>query len=291
MQMKSGIRTRLVQCLLLCLLTLLWRNPAFAEDGLQLYDISDRKVVALENVLHRLIAKRIILVGERHTDPANHKAQLQIIKAISETGLPVAVGLEMFRADSQDALDRWVAGKTTEEDFQKAFYDNWGFQWSLYRDIFHHARDKKIPLVGLNLPRAITQKVARQGFNSLSPEQKGTLPFVECVVDPEYMDFIRRAYGSHSHGQTNFNYFCEAQLVWDKAMASRALHFLNAHPAFMMVILAGTGHVWKKAIPEQIRRESSFGYSVILPEVPGDIDSKRVTPEDADYLVMGISNK
>jgi len=289
--MKTSNTKCTVKCLLLCLLTLFSRSPVFADDALQLYDLSDRKVVALASILHRLTAKRIILVGENHTDSAHHKAQLQVIRSISETGLPVAIGLEMFRADSQDALDRWVAGEKRSEDFEKAFYENWGFNWTLYRDIFHYARDKKIFLVGLNLPRAITQQVARQGFNSLSPEQKGTLPFVTCVVDPEYMDFIKRAYGGHSHGQMNFSYFCEAQLVWDKAMATRALEFLNARPEFMLVILAGTGHAWKKAMPEQIRQQSTFGYTVILPEVPGEIDTKRVTSDDADYLMLGVSDK
>jgi uncharacterized iron-regulated protein len=280
--------TLILKCLLLCLLILLSRNPVLAGDPLQLYDITTRKVVALENILYRLTTKRIVLVGEHHGDPTHHKAQLQIIKSIAETGLRIAVGLEMFRADSQDVLDLWIAGKMEDEDFQKAFYDNWGFSWTLYRDIFHYARDKKIPMVGLNVPRAITQQVARQGFKSLSPAQKGTLPFVECIVDPEYMEFVKRAHGSHTHGKMNFNYFCEAQLVWDKAMAARAHEFLNAHPGFMMIILAGTGHAWKKAIPEQMRQQSTSGYVVILPEVPGEIDAERVTLEDADYL---FSNK
>jgi uncharacterized iron-regulated protein len=157
--------------------------------------------------------------------------------------------------------------------------------------IFKFAREVKIPMVGLNVPRTVTQQVARKGFDSLSPEQKGTLPFVECVVDPEYMEFVKRAHGSGAHAQMNFNYFCEAQLVWDMAMAIHALEFLNAHPGFMMVILAGTAHAWKKAIPKQIRQRSSFDYAVILPEVPREIDTHRVRLDDADYLMLGISDK
>jgi len=105
------------------------------------------------------------------------------------------------------------------------------------------------------------------------------------------MEFVKRAHGSHAHGGMNFDYFCEAQLVWDKAMAIHALEFLNSHPGYRMVILTGTGHAWKKAIPEQIRQRSPFGYTVILPEVPGAIDRARVSLDDADYLILGVSRE
>jgi len=283
MRKGSNSMKHIVGSLLLCALILIAESPALC-GSLKLYDISEREMVTLESVLPRLTAGRIVLIGEHHATAAHHEAQLEIIREIAETGLPLAIGLEMFRADSQDVLDRWIEGKTAVEDLRKAFSDNWGFSWTLYDDIFHYARDKKIPMVGLNISRAITRQVAREGFNSLSPEQKGTLPFVECIVDPEYMEFIKRAHGSHAHGKTNFNFFCEAQLVWDKAMAGRALEFLNTRPGFMMIILAGTGHVWKKAMPEQIRKQSTFGNTVILPQVPGEIDAERATLEDADFL-------
>jgi uncharacterized iron-regulated protein len=189
-----------------------------------------------------------------------------------------------------------------EDAFQKAFHDNWGFSWTLYRDIFHHARDRGIPMIGLNVPRKITQQVARKGFDSLSQEEKKTLPFVECVLDPEYMEFVKRAYGAHGHGQMNFNYFCEAQLVWDKVMAVHTLEFLKSRPGFTVVILAGTGHAWKRGIPEQLRRQWSSQYeagsglkrsaiecTVILPEVPGATEKEEVTLDDADYLILGLS--
>lgn len=287
---RSNIK-RMARFLLLCMLILFAKGPALAEEPMQLYDIANREVKTLKSILYRLTASRIVLVGEHHDQAGHHRAQLQIIQSIAETNLSVAIGLEMFSRKSQEVLDGWIAGKIDERTFQKAYDDNWGFAWTLYRDIFHYARDKKIPLVGLNVPRALTRQVAREGFNSLSPQQKENLPFVECVVDREYMEFVKRAHGAHAHGKMNFNYFCEAQLVWDKAMAFHALEFLNSHPGFMMVLLTGTGHAWKKAIPEQLMRQSSVVYIVILPEVPGAIERDRVTLDDADYLILGISDR
>jgi uncharacterized iron-regulated protein len=258
---------------------------------MRLLDLAKKKETTLADALPELQKKRILLVGEQHDQKGHHAAQLEIIKALHKSGMPVTVGLEMFRANSQDALDQWVAGRFSEKEFQKTYYDNWGFPWELYSKIFEFAREAKIPLVGLNVPRAVTQQVARGGFRSLSEEQRANLPFVECRVDPEYMDFIRRAYGAHGHGQMNFTNFCEAQLVWDKAMALHAVGYVKNHPERILVLLAGIGHAWRKGIPERIEERASIPHAVLLPEIPDHLDKDSVTIEDADYLMLGVSDK
>ncbi len=258
---------------------------------MRLYDVAKKKELKLSEALAGLQEKRIVLVGEQHDQKGHHEAQLEVIKALHRSGTPVAVGLEMFRTNSQDALDQWVAGRLSEKEFQKIYYDNWGFPWALYSRIFEFAREAKVPLVGLNVPRAVTQQVARGGFRSLSEEQRANLPFVECRVDPEYMDFIRRAYGAHGHGQMNFTNFCEAQLVWDKAMALHAVAYGKTHPERTLILLAGIGHAWKKGIPERIEERASIPHAVLLPEIPDHLDKDSVTLEDADYLMLGVSNE
>lgn len=164
-------------------------------------------------------------------------------------------------------------------------YDhNWNFPWALYCMIFEYAREKRIPLVGLNVPRDVTRQVALEGFQSLSRKDKARIPSVTCRVDREYMDFIKRAYGAHAHGQLNFTYFCEAQLVWDKAMAIHALDYLEAHPNASMVLLAGTGHAWKRGIPEQMRQLSELTYTVVLPQISGRIEPRTVHVNDTDSI-------
>jgi uncharacterized iron-regulated protein len=51
-------------------------------------------------------------VGEQHDNPAHSRAQLAIIKSLRQSGAKVALGLEMFRRESQEQLDRWAAGET-----------------------------------------------------------------------------------------------------------------------------------------------------------------------------------
>jgi uncharacterized iron-regulated protein len=99
------------------------------------------------------------------------------------------------------------------------------------------------------------------------------------------MDFIRRSFGAHGHGQGNFTHFCEAQLVWDTAMAFNVLQFLEKNPKYTVVVLAGNGHAWKPGIPDQARLQSrDVSYRVILPEIPDRLGPNDVSIRDADYL-------
>jgi len=249
--------------------------------------MDDRSVVSFDEVVEDLRTVRLIFIGELHDNEAHHRAQLQIIEALRNAGVPVAVALEMFRSGSQPELDRWTEGEMSERDFLEVFNANWSM-WPVYREIFLHARHHNIPMVGLNIPRSITQQVAEGGFASLPPEQAGSLLPVRCDVDEKYQDFIRLTLGGHGHNGANFYNFCEAQLLWDGVMAHTLLEYLKTHPGMTVVVLAGSGHSWKHGIPEQVRRQSDLDFRVLLPAVRGRIDPDMVGKEEADYLMLGL---
>ena len=258
------------------------------KESYHLFDLARKKEISLSEAVSDLKKSRVVLVGEHHSNIAHHRAQLAVIRALKEAGLDVAVGLEMFRRESQPALDRWVSGEIDVPSFEKIYYDNWNFPWDAYRMIFEYARDQKIPMIGLNVPREITRKVSRDGFKSLSPEQKGQLAEVSCVVDQKYMNYIRQAFGGHGHGQLNFIYFCEAQMVWDTALAVYTLNYLKKHPGSIVVVLTGVGHAQKGAVPRQIEMRSKLPYSVILPKVDDGIDSETISLKETDYLMLNL---
>jgi uncharacterized iron-regulated protein len=261
-------------------------GPAAADEAQPVYDLHAGRRTTLGDVVPELLKSRIVIVGEQHTDERHHRAQLRVIRALHEAGARLAVGLEMFRKDSQDALDRWVSGGIRPAEFEKVFHDNWGYPWPAYQPIFEYARAARIPMIGLNVPRDITRQVARGGFQSLTPEQRGQLPDVACRIDEEYMRYIREVYGAHAHGNMNFTFFCEAQMVWDSAMAVHALEYLHAHPDAVVVALTGVGHAQKGAVPRQIRLRSETPVAVLLPEVPGSIEPLTTDRRDADFLLM-----
>lgn len=252
--------------------------------------VDDGRMVPFERMARDLKKANIVFVGEVHDVPEHHRLELDIIRALHESGAPLVIGLEMFKADSQGALDAWIGGKSTLEQFLPVYYDNWREPWPLYRDILLYAREHRIPAIGLNIPDDIAETVSRKGFAFLSDEQKKRLPpGISCTLDQTYMDFIKRAYAGHpgeGKGDRQFIRFCEAQMVWDKTMAWRIVEYLKKNPRRTAVVLAGVGHAWKRGIPGQVAKLSKLTYSVVMPEVPDQIELKTVTLHDADFVVL-----
>lgn len=251
------------------------------------YDLNQQKHVSLEEIIADLQSAQVVYIGESHDRAAHHRAQLQLIRALHQAGDSLAIGLEMFREDGQADLDRWIQGEVVEEEFKKIFAEHWS-NWSLYRDIFIYARNEKIPLVGLNIPRKLVNQVALAGFASLTPEQKAKLPLASCNVSPEYRAFIRRTLHGHPHGDKAFEHFCEAQILWDAGMAVNLEEYLLDNPQRTVVVLAGSGHAWKHGMPEQLLRRGDYRSRVLLPETPGTLDLSNASADESDYLMQGL---
>jgi uncharacterized iron-regulated protein len=141
-------------------------------------------------------------------------------------------------------------------------------------------------MVGLNVSRGITRQVAQEGFSSLSETQREELDGGSCNVTREYRDFIRSAFGAHGHGSMDFIRFCEAQLVWDTAMAINAVNHLEQHPDRMMVLLARSGHARKLGISYQVKSRSPILTTVLLPRTPDIFGPDSLTTADADFIIM-----
>ena len=281
MIMRFGVQT-------LLLLSLFIPGSILQAADINMWDVAGKAEISLEHAAGKLPSPGIVYVGEFHDNAAHHAAQLAVIQSLDKRGRPIAVGLEMFQHIEQSILNAWVAQALSEEEMRRAFARNWSNDWYLYRDIFMYCRERNIPMVGLNVPRSITRKVARNGFASLTPEETGKLPPIVCRVDREYEEFLRRVLGGHGT-DSGFRRFCEAQLVWDTAMAIYALEYLKNHPAHTVVVLCGMIHAWKKAAPEQAARENAdVEQAVIQPSVKGRWTPQSVSEEDADYLILGM---
>jgi len=279
------LRSKVQTLLLLFLLT---PSATLLAADITLWDVAGKAEISLEQAAGALPSPGIVYVGEFHDNAAHHAAQLAVIQSLDNRKRPLAVGLEMFQHIEQSILDAWVARALSETEMRRAFARNWSEDWHLYKDIFLYCRDRSIPMIGLNVPRSITRKVARNGFESLTQEEIGKLPPIVCRVDREYEEFLRRVLGSHG-SKSDFRRFCEAQLVWDTAMAIYALEYLKNHPERTVVVLCGMIHAWKKASPEQAARENAnVEQAIIQPAVTGRWTPENVSKKDADYLILGL---
>lgn len=263
------------------------KMQAHAED-ISLFRVSDRTIVSYEEMIRDVREANLIFVGELHDNESHHKSQLDLITGLNRLKIPIAVGLEMFAAKSQNELDRWVNGDISIDNFIKAYYKNWNVPWVFNNAIFLYLRNNKIPAIGLNIPKEVSEKIDRFGFSSLSiKEVEEYFPRVVCNVEEKYLDYIKRAYRAHENSKMQFSHFCEAQLLRDKTMAWNITEFLRKNPSKTIIVFMGASHAWKRGVPEQTRNLfKELRYRVILPRLPGNIEPDNITTEDADYILL-----
>lgn len=255
------------------------------SDFPKIIKVSNYESISIKQFIDELSQSQVILVGEQHSELTHHRFQLFIIEELYKRGYKIAIGIEMFKAKNQNVLDAWVNGYIDEISFIKSFYDNWGSNWKLYGDIFKFAKEKKIPLVGLNVPMEITKKVGRYGFQSLTKEELENLPpNVTCQIDKTYMDLLRKVFGHKGESDKNFANFCEAQVLWDQTMAYYINRYLNKNKEYKMVVLAGTIHAWKYGIPKQLNKFGSYRILTVIQDNP--LQDKDISIEETDYFVI-----
>ena len=248
--------------------------------------VKDGKLIGYGRLAEELKGIDLIFVGENHDNAAHHAAQLRIIDELHWREVPLALGLEMFPARAQPELDAWLAGRLSDTIFKSLYWKTWHMPWELYETIFLRARVWKIPLVGINVPRWVVQKVFRNGFTSLTPEERQELPSeVTCRIDPGYREFIRRSFGTHAKNGGEFERFCEAMMLWTKGMAGNLANYLDSRPGRQVVVLTGASHALRMGIPEQITLESRYTIRIVLPELKG-LTRETVTLNEADYLIL-----
>jgi len=68
--------------------------------------------VSFKELMDDLSGVQVIYIGEKHTDPAHHNIQLNIIKDLLKKHPKLVVGMEAFAYPYQKQLDMW-SGKNT----------------------------------------------------------------------------------------------------------------------------------------------------------------------------------
>lgn len=242
-----------------------------SEDtpGVEIPGITD-----MYGVIEKASGKDIIYVGEVHDRFEHHRVQLQVIMELYKKHKRIAIGMEMFQKPFQQALDDYIAGRTDEKTFLKKseYFKRWGFDYNLYREILLFAREFKIPVIALNIQKEIVSKVSRNGLQTLTDAELKELPEYLDLSDSKYHERLRGFFDRHSHAdKMSFDFFYEAQILWDESMAHNLDEFIKKNPGYKVVVLAGEGHMmFGSGIPKRTFELNKRDYAVILNA--GDIE-------------------
>lgn len=204
----------------------------------------------------------VVCLGEAHDAPRDHFAELAISEGLERrariSGKALGVGFEMFQTSSAAALYAYGLGHLDDAGLRKRtqYDDRWGYPYAYYRPVLSLGRAYGLPLKALNASRELTHAVAENGLDSLSPRLRRQLPAELDLDDREHRESFERAMADHPHGEgMNMDNFYAAQVVWDETMADNAATWVSKRaPLRQLLILAGSAHCQRTAIPERIER-------------------------------------
>lgn len=249
--------------------------------------VQPHKMTGLNDVIKSIIENPVVYVGEGHTMYEDHKIQLDVIRALKESGAKFAIGMEMFQRPYQKPLDEYIKGNTDEKVFLKdsEYFKRWKFNYHLYREIIDYARANNIHIIALNQKSETIKKISSGGLDALSAEERAEIPPYLDMSDADYKRRLRRIFGEHSNrgaGGRDFENFYLSQIVWDETMAMSVNDYIKANPGNKVVVLAGKGHVeYGSGIPKRLKRLNGLNYGVIV-----SADGPEIEPGVADFVLF-----
>lgn len=237
----------------------------------------------LSDVLANLVDDRIVFVGETHNRFDHHLVQLETLKFLHRRYGDVAVGVEWFQFPAQPHLNAYIAGTITEAQMleRTAYFERWRFDYRLVRPIIQYARDNGIPIVALNAPEELTQKIGTEGLESLSATERAQLPTDYSAPGETYTQRVREAFGMHPVEGRSFDNFLAVMQTWDETMAARAAAYMAEHPGRRMAVFAGSGHVmYGDGIPDRLMQRTGIRGTRLL------VGPEHAGHNAADFVVL-----
>lgn len=121
---------------------------------------------SLHEMHEALRQSRIVLYGDFHTLRQSQRGLLRLMRSYAERQRTrkIVLALEMFKAIDQDHLDAYVGGALDEQEFLRSIdYDaEWGFPWQNFKMILDFARQRKLPVIGINTDNGGRDGLARR---------------------------------------------------------------------------------------------------------------------------------
>ncbi len=229
----------------------LWSVAKGAPEGL--YSSSTGQPLALEEALKSVKPGSVILIGENHGFLTHQNQQLEVLSALRHLGFRVSVGLEFFPYTHQDEVNFYREGRLQEVDLLSLI--GWGgIDYAFYRPqaLFPNwAAGEKT--WALNAPKFLTSKVAKEGLEALTADERGLLPLDFALGRASYKKRFAESVPHPLPPEKMDRYFA-AQSIWDDTMAWRAKEFLDQYPQQVLVVIVGEFHVqYGGGLPDRLR--------------------------------------
>ncbi|MFN4285877.1 MAG: ChaN family lipoprotein [Lacibacter sp.] len=224
------------------------------KEAYQLFTATGKKVT-YGRMVKELEKKDVVLFGEYHNNPICHWLQLHVTRDLGKKR-KLILGAEMFEADNQEALNRYLSGTIDARALaQEARL--WNNYKTDYAPLVNYAKANKLPFIATNIPRMYAALVNKGGFEALDTVPDGVKKWMAplpIAYDAELSGYKNMLTMMGDHATPNLP---KAQAIKDATMA----HFILQHfmPGTLFMHYNGTYHsdnyegiLWylKKAQPQ-----------------------------------------
>jgi uncharacterized iron-regulated protein len=286
-------------------------RPAIASAAYvpeRVYDTGRKAFTDFESMLADLVQADVVFVGEQHDDPNTHALELAVLEGLLRRHAAMGVGLEMFDRDVQAALDRYVSGASSEEQFLAASRP-WPRYATDYRPIVEFAKTNRLTVIASNVPRRIATDVSKNGLSileGLGDDRGLAARDLQCASTGDYYDRFMEQMGGHppsrepnaNDTQAKNDRFYLAQCVKDETMAESVADAVRnaSGPRATIVHFNGAFHTdYGEGTAERTRRRLPGRRVAVISLIPvDDIDTVAPAQDDlkqAEYLVFTVGRK
>ena len=247
----------------------------------QILDLKVGNVLSFDQFIEQISSKDLIFIGEAHDNPEHHLIQVQILQALVACCGPISIAMEFFERPQQSTIDRYHQGALDETEFLEEV--DWGSDYHFYRPLIQLAKQHGAAVLAINAPRAVVKKVARQGLESLDEPERNKIAKEIDLSNKAHRNYVREAYERHTHGNLKeFDYFYEAQCVWEDTMAESLAEYLRENGR-KLIVFTGNGHIINKfGIPDRTIERIPVSMVTIMPFPLSE--EVTIEKETADYV-------
>lgn len=223
--------------------------------------------VELRSSLSHIPKGSIVVLGESHNHLPHQDLHLEVLRTLKSQGHSITVAFEFFDYTQQELVTQFHKGELSEEDFlSRIQWKNGDFKFYRERARFADAAAGE-DLLGLNLPRWVSSRIAKNGLENLELEAQQLLPpNFTLGNDLYYQRFLEIMSGHGVQNQEIPSYIKNmfaAQCSWDDTMAWVTSQYSLKRPEQTVVIIVGDFHVqYGGGLPDRLKsRLASAGLS------------------------------
>lgn len=167
-------------------------------------DARTGREVAAAEVWQRLGSAKVVCVGEEHPNPHHHWAQLEVVRRlVAGTQPTVALAMEMFQRPFQGVLDDYAAARIDEPALlsRTGWSERWGYDFAMYRPILRHVIEAGGRILALNPAKELVKRISRQGLESLTADERASLPELNLAdaAHRAWFDGVMSGMGDAAH--------------------------------------------------------------------------------------------